>query len=108
MKDRHDPDMSLSGLPPEDEVEAEIQAMITSDADVPDMDDIRIAEDDGLRAVFPHLAAQQGAQVQGRPPSDAPVAVPVDADIVDRYRAGGDGWQRRLNADLRKMLGPDG
>jgi len=28
----------------------------------------------------------------------------LDADIIDRFRAGGPGWQSRINAALREWL----
>jgi uncharacterized protein (DUF4415 family) len=42
---------------------------------------------------------------RGRPPLDqAKVAIKLrlDADIISSYRATGDGWQTRINADLRR------
>jgi uncharacterized protein (DUF4415 family) len=34
-----------------------------------------------------------------------PVTLRLDADIVQRFRAGGPGWQSRINAALRQYLG---
>src|ERR1700674_4884865 len=42
-----------------------------------------------------------------RPPVDAPkklVSLRLDQDVIDRFRAGGPGWQSRINAALRKHL----
>jgi len=44
---------------------------------------------------------------RGRPPLDAPkklVSLRLDRDVIDRFRAGGPGWQSRINAALRKHL----
>jgi uncharacterized protein (DUF4415 family) len=45
----------------------------------------------------------------GRPPQgDAPkkqVTLRLDADIIDRFRSEGPGWQTRINAALRKAVG---
>src|SRR5712692_520057 len=44
---------------------------------------------------------------RGRPPLDAPkrlVSLRLDQDVVDQFRAGGPGWQSRINAALRKHL----
>ena len=47
---------------------------------------------------------------RGRPPL-APearkrqVTVMLDPDVIERLKAGGRGWQTRLNATLRKALG---
>ena len=42
---------------------------------------------------------------RGRPKLEAPkeaVSLRLDADVVEAYRKTGDGWQTRINADLRK------
>jgi len=44
---------------------------------------------------------------RGRPPLVAPkklVSLRLDQDVIDRFRAGGPGWQSRINAALRKHL----
>ena len=57
--------------------------------------------------VFPDLAASI-ARSRGRPVADNPkkqVTLRLDADVVERYRSSGKGWQSRLNEDLRKAVG---
>ena len=42
---------------------------------------------------------------RGRPKLDKPkeaIKLRLDADVVESYRKTGDGWQTRINADLRK------
>ncbi len=42
---------------------------------------------------------------------DAPkklVSLRLDQDVIDRFRAGGPGWQSRINAALRKHLADKG
>ena len=42
---------------------------------------------------------------RGRPPLPSPkqaVKLRLDADVLAAYRKTGDGWQTRINADLRK------
>jgi uncharacterized protein (DUF4415 family) len=44
---------------------------------------------------------------RGRPPLDTPkklVSLRLDRDVIDAFRAGGPGWQSRINAALRKHL----
>jgi uncharacterized protein (DUF4415 family) len=44
----------------------------------------------------------------GRPKKAAPkqaVNIRLDPDVVSRFRAGGPGWQSRINAALRKAVG---
>lgn len=45
---------------------------------------------------------------RGRPRADSPkkaISLRVDADVLDRFRAEGPGWQGRMNAALRKAAG---
>jgi uncharacterized protein (DUF4415 family) len=44
---------------------------------------------------------------RGRPPLDTPkklVSLRLDRDVIERFRAGGPGWQSRINAALRRHL----
>jgi uncharacterized protein (DUF4415 family) len=44
----------------------------------------------------------------GRPPLARPkraVQLRLDADVLDRFKAAGDGWQTRMNEVLRKAVG---
>ncbi|WP_068075463.1 BrnA antitoxin family protein [Novosphingobium lentum] len=44
----------------------------------------------------------------GRPLSENPkkqVTLRLDPDVIERFRATGKGWQSRINAELRKVLG---
>ena len=44
----------------------------------------------------------------GRPKSDNPkqqVTLRLDADVLEKFRATGKGWQSRINAELRRILG---
>ena len=44
----------------------------------------------------------------GRPPKDNPkkqVTLRLDPDVLQAFQATGQGWQSRINAELRKALG---
>ncbi len=47
--------------------------------------------------------------VRGRPPlgdrAKQQVTLRLDPDVVERFRAGGPGWQGRINAALRRAVG---
>lgn len=50
----------------------------------------------------------RAARPAGRPKKDAPkeaVSIRLDPDVVAHFRAGGPGWQSRINAALRKAVG---
>ena len=45
---------------------------------------------------------------RGRPPADSPkkaISLRVDADVLERFKADGPGWQGRMNDVLRKAAG---
>ena len=47
--------------------------------------------------------------VRGRPPkrgvAKQQVTLRIDPDVLDKFRAGGPGWQGRINEALRKAVG---
>lgn len=52
--------------------------------------------------------AARGIVARGRPKLESPkraVNLRLDADILARFKAGGRGWQSRMNAALRKAAG---
>jgi uncharacterized protein (DUF4415 family) len=57
--------------------------------------------------VFPELA-ESIRRSRGRPALDNPkkqVTLRLDSDVVAQFRAGGPGWQSRINDILRKAVG---
>jgi uncharacterized protein (DUF4415 family) len=45
---------------------------------------------------------------RGRPRSANPkkaVSLRLDADLIEWFKAGGEGWQTRINSELRKIAG---
>lgn len=51
---------------------------------------------------------RRGIVARGRPPLANPkraVNLRLDSDVLDRFKAGGRGWQSRMNAALRKAAG---
>lgn len=57
--------------------------------------------------VFPDLA-ESITRARGRPPLDSPkkqVTLRIDAEVLDRLRASGKGWQSRVNDVLKKAVG---
>ncbi|MFC5345113.1 BrnA antitoxin family protein [Brevundimonas staleyi] len=75
-----------------------------------DPDNPEWTEADFERAVGPEslppevLAAFPRTKVRGAQaaPTKTPISLRVDADVLERYRATGPGWQGRMNAVLRK------
>lgn len=78
-------------------------------ANKPSTGRVWIDEDEAPDLSAPEYAAKFAAVSvrRGRPKSETPkisTTLRLDADIVEHFRAGGPGWQSRLNAALRELL----
>ena len=61
----------------------------------------------GGRVVSPDEARKEVAR-RGRPPGTGTkesTTIRFDKDVLDAFKAGGPGWQSRMNAALREWLG---
>lgn len=72
-----------------------------------DQDEIRPVLDDDW---FEEADAYQGETLvrRGRPKSDnpkQPITIRLDRDLVEWFKQTGDGWQTRMNNELRKVAG---
>ncbi len=88
-----------------DEEESRIQAEIAEDPDKPEWTEEDFRNARPFAEVFPELAESIR---RGRPPAANPkkqVTLRLDADVVEKFRAGGPGWQTRINQALRKAAG---
>jgi uncharacterized protein (DUF4415 family) len=59
---------------------------------------------------FEHADFHVGGKLiqRGRPRSETPkqqITLRLDAEVIERFRQGGAGWQSRINAALRASLG---
>lgn len=88
--------------------EEQIQRMIASDPDAPEATDEQLAQARPFAEAFPALADAMRKNMGGRPKAKnpkVPVSLRLDADIVEKFKATGPGWQSRMNAALRKAAG---
>lgn len=72
-----------------------------------DPDEARPVLDDDW---FAEADAFQGSKLvrRGRPKSEnpkQPVTIRLDRDLVEWFKQSGDGWQTRINTELRKVAG---
>ncbi|RZJ93643.1 MAG: hypothetical protein EON88_14325 [Brevundimonas sp.] len=82
------------------------------DVDLTDPDNPEWTAADFARALGPEslsaaeLAAFPKTRIRGpqKTPTKRPVSLRLDADVLERYRATGPGWQGRMNDALRKAL----
>jgi uncharacterized protein (DUF4415 family) len=58
-----------------------------------------------LDAAFPNGAKPRGRPKGSKKSEKSLVSLRIDNDVLDRFRAGGPGWQRRVNDALRKAAG---
>ncbi|GLQ11544.1 hypothetical protein GCM10007913_34760 [Devosia yakushimensis] len=75
---------------------------------VPDEDTPELTEE-AMRRSIPakQFFAERGLPMPGRPKSEAPkvsVSLRLDPEVVDGFKAGGPGWQTRMNAVLAQSL----
>lgn len=92
-------------IEPTDEEDAAITAAAESDPDALPFTDEEMARMRPLREVFPDMVRRRGPQ---RAETKVPVHIRLDREVVDHFK--GDqpaGWQRRVNAALRKAAGLD-
>ena len=97
--------------PPKNPQVAEPAAVYTADPadpDAPPLSDAELAEFRPAAEMLPQILGQARADAlmkrRGRPASaitKAAVSLRLDPDIVDAFKAGGDGWQTRMNDALR-------
>jgi uncharacterized protein (DUF4415 family) len=83
--------------------EEQIQAMIASDPENPELTEEELANMRPFAEVFPELA-EKFRQAAGRPKAaqtKKAVSVRLDADVLAKFRATGPGWQTRINAVLK-------
>ncbi len=69
-------------------------------------EDIPELTDEWFAKAIPHIGGKP--VVRGRPKSDSPkqqVTLRLDRDVLERFRAGGAGWQSRINEALRQAAG---
>ena len=60
---------------------------------------------DGMKRVPPYTIPIPTGRPPERGEAKKQVTLRLDADLLERFRATGAGWQTRLNATLRKAVG---
>jgi uncharacterized protein (DUF4415 family) len=89
--------------------EAELQRRIAANPDDWSPGDDEKVELRTFAEEFPAAAEEIARKKLGRPPvGEAPkraVKLRLDADVIERFKAGGAGWQTRMNQALRKAAG---
>lgn len=96
---------------PTPEEDMAINAGIAADPDNPEWTDEDFGRAQAAHEVLPKLLGQEGAQVllrkRGRPAGSGKkeqITVRFDTEVINAFRASGDGWQVRMNEALREWL----
>jgi uncharacterized protein (DUF4415 family) len=92
-------------LPISPEEDAAITAAAATDPDNPILDDETLSRMRPVREVAPELIEM--ARKRGRPPvarPKVPIKIRLSADVLERFRATGAGWQTRIDETLRKAI----
>ncbi|WP_066725243.1 BrnA antitoxin family protein [Sphingomonas pituitosa] len=81
------------------------QADLDAVSDTPELTEEQIAGARPFAEAFPDLAAKM---VRSRGPQKAPrkvsTTIRLSPDVVDFFKASGDGWQSRINDALRQWV----
>jgi uncharacterized protein (DUF4415 family) len=88
-----------------DEEDTALVAAAEADPDNPPLTDEQFRRFRPAHEVNPALVASRLRRRRGRPKSDAPkqqVTLRIDRDVLEKFRATGEGWQGRINAALKK------
>jgi uncharacterized protein (DUF4415 family) len=74
------------------------------DVQSPELTAEEIAKAKPFAEVFPELAASIR---KGRGPNKAPtkklVTIRLSGSVIEKYKSGGEGWQSRIDADLKRI-----
>jgi uncharacterized protein (DUF4415 family) len=76
--------------------------------DSPPATDEQLAQARPFAEAFPELAEKIRKSLAGRPKIERPkqpVSIRLDQDVIEHFKAGGEGWQSRMNEALRKAAG---
>lgn len=85
--------------------EARIQAGIAADADNPEWTAHDFKRAKSFPQVFPTLAKSRGGRGPQRKPTKVAVSLRLTREVIERFKAGGPGWQARIDEALKKAAG---
>ena len=99
------PKLKPDKIVPTPEEDAAINAGIAADPDTRELDDAWFARARPASVVDPDLVERvRRGRGRQKTPTKEQVTIRLDADITAHFRAGGPGWQTRLNDALRRAV----
>lgn len=96
-----------SKRPLTDAEEAEIQDMIASDPDNPELTDVQLASAQPFDKALPELAENMRKNLGGRPKLANPkqaVSIRLSLEVLEHFKSDGPGWQSRINETLKRHV----
>jgi uncharacterized protein (DUF4415 family) len=90
---------------PHDAEEARIRAGIAADPDNPEWTAEDFQRAKPFTKMFPALAKSRPVRGPQRKPTKVAVSLRLTREVVERFKAGGPGWQRRIDEALKKAAG---
>ena len=99
------PKLKPDTIVPTPEDDAAINAGIAADPDTQELDDAWFARAQPASVVDAELVERvRRGRGRQKAPTKEQVTIRLDADITAHFRAGGPGWQARLNDTLRRAV----
>jgi len=93
-------------LPDLDDEDGHIHTGALNDPDAPSLSDAELARFRPAHEVVPEFIAATVRAKRGRPVVDMPkkqVTLRIDQDVIEHFKAGGPGWQTRINDALKSV-----
>ena len=89
-----------------DEEERHIKKAIAADPDTSEMTDKQFAKLRPVSEAHPEIVEWYKKRTRGKQkkPTKTPIYIRLDSDIVEHFKAGGKGWQTKINDALRKVM----
>jgi uncharacterized protein (DUF4415 family) len=88
-----------------DAEERRIQAGIAADPDNPEWTAQDFQKAKPFAKMFPALARDRRVRGPQKSPTKIAVSLRLTREVVERFKAGGPGWQTRIDEALRKAVG---
>jgi uncharacterized protein (DUF4415 family) len=88
-----------------DAEEARIQAGIAADPDNPEWTTADFRRAKPFVKLFPALAKSRPVRGPQKKPTKIAISLRLTREVVERFKAGGPGWQTRIDEALKKAAG---
>ena len=99
------PKLKPTHISPTDEEEEDINRGIALDPDAPEWTDEDFNRARPAVEVVPHIVEEYNrTRGKQKTPTKERISVRLDSDLTAHFRAGGKGWQTRLNDTLRRAV----